>query len=297
MTGPTGLLVPITTPFDDATGDVAPVPLRSNARALLDAGVSGIVVAGSTGEAPLLSEAETRQLVEWLRDVVPPDRCLVAGTGRESTRAAVAACRDAADGGADFALVRTPSYYGPAMTPNAVVDHFRRVADQSPIPVLVYNIPKYTHLAISDSMIAALTEHPNIVGAKDSSGDLKNFAAYREAAPSWALLVGSASHYYAALEMGASGGILAVACYAAAECVSVGAHFTEGDKGAAGAAQEVIGPLGKAIVGALGVAGVKAAMDAVGLVGGPVRSPLTDLPPVEKNRVATSIRAAGLVPA
>lgn len=283
---PRDLLVPITTPFDATTGDVAPVALRDNTRALMAAGAAGIVAAGSTGEAALLSEEEYRQIIAWLRDVVPPERWLLAGAGRESTRATVAACQAAADEGADAALVRPPCYYAPALSPPALAQHFRRVADESPIPVFLYNIPKYTHLTLGEGILASLTDHENIWGAKDSSGDLKNFAAYRDAAPSWTLMVGSGALYYAALELGAAGAIAAVACFAAEPTVAIGRAFAAGDKAGAGAAQETVAPLHREIVGRLGVAGVKAAMNVVGLVGGPVRPPLADLAPPDVERVA-----------
>src|SRR3970282_2855811 len=159
------------------------------------------------------------------RDVVPDDRWLLAGAGKESTRATIAACHAAADEGADAVLVRPPAYYGATLPPQALVEHFRRVADESPLPVLLYNIPKYTHLTLPDTLFAALVEHQNILGAKDSSGDLKLFAAYRAAAPRWALFVGSGSRYYAALELGAVGGILAVACSAVGIAVREGRTF------------------------------------------------------------------------
>jgi len=289
---PSGLLVPITTPFDVQTGDVAPVALRENARALLEAGVVGIVAAGSTGEASLLGEQEYHQVIGWLRDVVPDDRWLVAGAGKESTRATIAACRAASEEGADAVLVRPPGYYGPTLPSVALVEHFRRVADESPLPVLLYNIPKYTHLTLPDTLFAALVEHQNILGAKDSSGDLKLFAAYRAAAPRWALFVGSGSRYYAALELGAVGGILAVACYAASIAVRVGLTFADGERAAAGAGQEVLTPLNKEIVERFGVPGVKAAMDAAGLVGGPVRPPLMDLAEADRARIASLVTQA-----
>lgn len=289
-----GLLVPITTPFDRATGDVAPVLLRDNARALLDAGVSGILAAGSTGEAALLSEEEYAQVVGWLRDVVPEDRWLIAGAGRESTRAAVAACRVAAEQGVDAVLVRPPAYYAPTLNPAALTEHFRRIADQSPVPVLLYNIPKYTHLTLPDTLFAAMAEHENVIGAKDSSGDLKQFAAYRDAVPGWALFVGSGSLYYAALELGAVGGILAVACYAASTALVIRDAFARGDRGAAGAAQEILTPLNKEIVQGLGVPGIKAAMDVAGLAGGPVRPPLLDLGERDRARVALLLNGVGL---
>lgn len=289
---PSGLLVPITTPFDAQTGDVAPVSLRDNARALLEAGVEGIVAAGSTGEAALLNEQEYRQVIGWLHDVVPDDRWLLAGAGKESTRATIAACVAASEEGADAVLVRPPAYYGPSLPPQALVEHFRRVADASPLPVLLYNIPKYTHLTLPDTLFGALAEHENIAGAKDSSGDLKLFAAYRDAAPNWAMFVGSGSSYYAALELGAVGGVLAVACYAAPIAVRVGQAFADGDRAAAGAGQEVLTPLNKEIVQRFGVPGVKAAMDAAGLKGGPVRPPLMDVPDADRARIRTLVTDA-----
>lgn len=294
-TRPAGLLVPITTPFDSETGEVSAIELRSNTRALLEAGVEGIVAAGSTGEAPLLSTDEYRHIIEWLRDVVPAERWLVAGAGRESTRAAVEACRVAADEGADAVLVRPPSYYTRAMTPTALVNHFWRVADESPIPVFLYNIPQYTHLSLSDALFGQLADHENIWGAKDSCGDLKNFAAYRDAVPNWTLFVGSGALFYAALEIGAAGAIAATGCFAARETHAIGSAFKAGNKRRAGAMQELVAPLHKEIVKALGVAGVKAAVDAVGLAGGPVRAPLLDLDDGRRAHVDGLLRQARLI--
>jgi len=293
---PRGLLVPLTTPFDPASGEVSAVLLRANARSLLSSGVAGLVAGGSTGEGPLLGESEYRSVLSWLRDTVPPDRWLVAGAGRESTRATIAACAVAADEGADAALVRAPCYYSPALTTQALIEHFARVADGSPIPVLLYNIPKYTHVALSDVLVAALADHSNVWGAKDSSGDLKNFASYQQAAPNWSLLVGSGGLFYAALEMGAAGAIAGTGCFAAAVTNEIGTAFNAGDRQRAGAQQERIAPLHQQIVAGLGVAGVKAAMDAVGLAGGPVRAPLRDLDDQERARVAELLAKAGLQP-
>lgn len=289
-----GLFVPIPTPFDPVTEDVAPVPLRSNTRALLDQGIAGILAAGSTGEASHLSEAEFRQVVGWLRDLVPDTHWLLAGAGRESTRATIDACRAAAAEEADAVLVRPPAYYGPQLDHGALVDHFRRVADESPIPVLLYNIPKYTHLSLHEAVITAMAEHTNVIGAKDSSGDLKNFAAYRAGAPQWALFMGSGSHYYAALELGAVGGILAVASFAAPLAVTLDAAFRRGDTAEAGAIQERLAPLNKAVVGETGVPGIKAAMDLVGLAGGLPRHPLQPVSAATHERIARALADAGV---
>lgn len=292
---PRGLLIPVTTPFDDATGDVAPVLLRENARAVLGQGAVGVVAAGSTGEASMLSEEEYGRVVEWLRDVVPDDRWLIAGAGRESTRASVAACHAAAERGADGVLVRAPSYYGPVFTQPSLIDHFRAIADASPIPLILYNFPRYTHVPLTPQLVAALARHENIWGAKDSAGDLKNFVAFREAAPDWAMFIGPGAHYYPALELGAAGAIAAVGCFAAALTAEIGTAFAAGNAMRAGAVQEVVARLHRAIVGELGVPGIKAAMDEVGLAGGAPRPPIPLLAEKERARVRALLKEAGLV--
>ena len=289
-----GVIAPITTPFDAETGDVAPVALRSLVRELLARGLQGIVVSGTTGEGPLLDTEEQVRLVEWLREVVPEDRWLVAGTGAESTRATVRATERAAAAGADAVLVRPPAYFGPALTPAALANHYLRVADASPVPVLVYNIPKHTHVMLHDSVLRALADHERVIGFKDSSGDLKVLANYRAAAPRLRALVGAGSQFYPALELGADGGVLAIACFAANRCVELYRAFRAADRRAAGAEQERLTPLAREIVGELGVPGVKAAMDVVGLPGGPVRPPLVPLDVRQRSRVVDLLATAGL---
>ena len=280
-----GILAPITTPFDGPTGEVAPVHLRQNVIRLLEAGLDGIVVAGSTGESALLEPDEQRRMVAWVREVLPDRRWLLAGTGGESTRQAVALTRAAAAEGADAVLVRPPAYFSAGLTPASLADYYRAIADASPVPLLVYNIPKYTHLAVAAGLLQQLVAHSNIVGVKDSSGDAKNLAAYRDAAPHWSVFVGSGSLLYQALELKCDGGILAVACFAAALAVQIYAAFRAGDRAGAGKLQERLGPLDKEVVGKFGPAGVKAAMDAVGLYGGPVRAPLAPVAASDRERV------------
>ncbi len=284
-----GVFAPITTPFDAASGDVSPQHLKDNVTRLFADGLDGIVVAGSTGEAPLLDTDEHRRVVAWTREVTPEAKWLIAGTGAESTRQAIALTRAAAAEGADAVLVRPPSYF-PAVAARALANYFRAVADASPVPVLVYNIPKYTHVSLPAELLQELSTHARIVGAKDSSGDLKNLAAYREAAPQWAVFVGSGSLLLPALELECDGGIVAVACYTARLCAELLTAFHAGDRDGARALQNRIGPLDKEIVSKLGPAGVKAAMDAVGLYGGPPRPPLAPLGAAERERVAQLVR-------
>ena len=289
-----GVIVALTTPFDRETGDVAPVALRQVARELLARGVHGVVVAGSTGEGPLLDEDEKVRLVEWLREIVPEDRWLIAGTGAEATRAAVRLSERAAAAGADAVLVRPPAYFGPVLSPTALADYYVHLADASPVPLIVYNIPKYTHVMLHESVLRALAEHEQVIGFKDSSGDLKVMANYRAAAPRLKALVGSGSQLYPALELGADGGVVAVGCFAAERCLALYHAFHAADRRAAGAAQERLTPLAREIVGELGVPGIKAAMELVGLPGGPPRAPLLPLDARQRARVAELLAAAGL---
>jgi len=286
-----GVLAPIPTPFDSATGDVAPVHLRQNVSRLVAAGLDGVAVAGSTGEAALLDVEEQRRMVGWVREVLPDQRWLLVGTGAESTRQAVLLTRAAAAEGADAVLVRPPGYFSAAVSPASLADHYRAVADASTVPVLLYHVPKYTHLPIAAGLVRQLAAHPNIVGIKDSSGDVKILAAFRDAAPGWSVFVGGGSLLYAALELGCEGGILAAACFAPALCVEILAAFRAGDRARAGRLQERLAPLDREVVGKLGPGGVKAAMDAVGLYGGPVRAPLAPVVAADRDRVARLVAA------
>ncbi|MFN2570212.1 MAG: dihydrodipicolinate synthase family protein [Gemmatimonadales bacterium] len=286
-TPPAGIFAPVTTPFDSTTGDVAPKPFRENIARLLSEGVHGIVVSGSTGEAPLLDTDEQRRLVTTAREAVRDGAWLIVGTGAESTRQTITSCQIAGVEGADAVLVRPPSYFSAAATPESLALHFRAVADASPVPVLVYNIPKYTHLSLAPAFLQQLTSHERIIGVKDSSGDPKNLAAYRDAVPQWTILAGSASLLYTALELGCQGGVVGVACFAPKLCLQLVREFEQGHRAAAKQLQDRITPLDKEIVGKLGPAGVKAAMDAAGggLHGGAPRPPLAPLSPADRARV------------
>ncbi len=288
------ILVPLTTPFDSVSGQIDYGALRANAQALLAAGATGVVAVGSTGEAPLLSDEEARLTVSNLRPVVPDECWLIMGAGRESTRATIDACRAGKESGADVALVRAPSYFAPSLTEKALLDHFKRVADESPIPVLLYNMPKYTRVNFAASMVGALAGHENVAGAKDSSGNLQNFKSYREAAPDWSMLIGSGAALLGALELGAVGGIVAVANFACELAVEVAEAFFRTDYETAREAQNRLGRLHTEIVGKWGPAGVKAAMDAVGLAGGNVRAPLVDLSDRERSTVVELLTATDL---
>ena len=292
-----GILAPVVSPFD-GRGDVDLDGFASNVRAHVSAGACGIVVTGSTGEAAMLDDAERNALVSRARRELPDGCTLLAGTGAESTRATIARSRAAADRGADAVLVVAPHYYGEAMTPDALLSHYHQVADASPIPVLLYTIPKYMHFALPPEVVAQLVSHENIVGMKDSSGDATLLARYLELqSDSFHVLTGSGVLFGEALRMGAHGGILAVSLFAPELSFDVWRAREVGDQAAVVRAQEVLAPLAAKIVGSMGVAGVKAAMDSVGLTGGAPRSPLRPLSAPARAMLADLLRSAALAPA
>jgi 4-hydroxy-2-oxoglutarate aldolase len=292
-----GILGPLTTPFEPETGDLAPVSFRKALQAHLAAGLDGVVIAGSTGEAALLEEDERRRLVEVARPDIPADKWLLVGIGGESTRLTIRRAVDAAVRGADAVLVVSPHYYGAAMTTEALRTHFHRVADASPCPVVLYNIPKYAHLTLEPALVAELALHDNVIGIKDSSGDLVLLREYvRSQSSAFSVLTGSGSGVHAALELGARGGILAVALFAAPLTLGVRDDFAAGEHERSMEAQERLVPLARTIVAELGVAGVKAALDAMGIGGGPVRPPLLPLSAQRRAEVQALLRAAELEP-
>ena len=296
MIGLRGIVAPVVTPFADS-GDVDIIGFRRNIRAHLAAGVSGIVVTGSTGEAALLDDAERNALVEAARKEVASDRMLLVGTGSESTRATIARTRAAAERGANGVLVVAPHYYGDAMTPDALLDHYTRVADESPVPVLLYSIPKYMHFALSSEVVAVLARHRNIVGMKDSSGDATLMSGYLESqGDQFSVLTGNGAFLADALHMGACGGIIAASLFAPEQTLDVWHAHSRSDAEAMARGQAVLTPLAAKIVGGMGVAGIKAALDRTGLAGGLPRPPLRPLGAAARALLEELMRAAELVP-
>jgi 4-hydroxy-2-oxoglutarate aldolase len=286
-----GVIAPVVTTFGDRDEAVNLDTFATNLRAYAAAGLSGVVVCGSTGEAALLSEEERRTLVETSSREMPSDMTLIVGTGAESTRQCVERCRVASDHGAHAVLVVAPHYYSSAMTPPALEAHYLRVADESPLPVLLYNIPKYMHFALEPDLVARLSKHENIVGMKDSAGDLTKLAGYVQSQrDGFTVLTGHGGTFAEALELGVKGGILAISLFAQELTLEIYDRNVGEDLEASREAQRATKPLAAEIVGRMGVAGVKAAMDRVGLSGGRVRMPLTPLSPEDEARVDVLLR-------
>jgi 4-hydroxy-2-oxoglutarate aldolase len=270
---------PMATVFD-SDGAVDAAAMAGNISKWIAAGVGGVVALGSNGEAPFIDEDEADAVVIAARAAVPRDRVLLVGTGRESTRATIAASRRAAALGADAVLVRTPSFYKARMTPEAFVRHYTAVADAVTVPVLLYNVPAVTGVNLTADAVSRLSRHPNIIGVKETGSDTAQLASFVAAAPdTFAVIAGSAPTFYPSLCVGATGGILAVSCVLPALCVRLHDHFHAGRHAEARALQRRLTPLAKLVTTGLGVAALKAAMDLAGYAGGQPREPLLPLPP------------------
>ncbi len=289
-------MIPATTPFDQVTGEVDLVALRRNVERWTPTGIRGLVIGGSTGEAVLLDERERDLCWDVVARSVPDDLVLVAGTGAESLRTTLRLTRMAADRGFQAVLVQPPAFYKGAMTPAVVRDHYLAVADAAPVPVILYQVPtRFSTLDFPAGLVAELSSHENIVGIKDSRGRLETVGELvTRTSRGFQVLVGSGSLLYAALEIGAVGGILGVANLAPRECARIHARFAAGDAAAAGRIQQRVGPLHNAVVGGMGVAGVKCALDLLGCRGGAPRPPLKPLPGGRRAEVAEHLDRAGV---
>lgn len=285
-----GIFAPVITTFRGPNEDLDLEGFKANLKAHMADGLDGVVVAGSTGEAALLDEGERGQLAAAAREVVPRDKLVIIGTGAESARQCLARCRQAKDAGADAVLVVAPHYYSNAMGRDNLAAHYHRVADGSPLPVMLYNIPKYMHFALPADLVAELAQHKNVIGIKDSSGDvnmLKGFLAAQS--DSFSVITGSGSALQPGLEAGARGGILAVSLFAAALSREVLAAVRAGDSARAAKAQAPLKVMADVIVAKLGVPGVKAAMDRVGRVGGAPRLPLLPLGAAQREEMVAAL--------
>lgn len=290
-----GVLIPAVTPFS-ATGELDPELFKSNLRTHLSQGMNGALISGSSGEAALLDDDERSTLVRHAREVIPRDKWLLAGIGGESTRQTINRAKAAHESGADAVLVVAPHYYLKRTTEAALRAHYRTIADASPLPVMLYNIPVYAHVVLSPSLIHEMAQHENVIGMKDSAGNLAVLAEYLTAqSDTFRVLTGSGGTTVPALKAGVAGAILAIALFAGPAALEMHDAFKRGDVDGAGALQARLAPLASDLGGALGPAGIKAAMDLVGLHGGAPRSPLQPLTVEEQAMVRAKLETAGLL--
>ena len=286
-----GIFTALTTPFG-TDGGVAADHLRENIVRYNRVPLTGYVAVGSTGESVLLSRAEVEQVFSAVRDAAAPGRILIAGVGSESTPETISRSKAAADIGYDCVLVKTPSFFKSALTPDALVEHYRRVADASKLPVLLYAIPQFTGVALEPDLVARLAEHPNIIGIKESSGNVQRVGEIVAAVPEgFQVIVGSADTLYASLTLGAVGGILALADCLPELCIELYRAFAAEQTASARELNRRILPASKKLVRQLGIAGVKCAMDYRGYYGGPVRGPLLPLNAAQKREAEAVVNS------
>jgi 4-hydroxy-2-oxoglutarate aldolase len=280
-----GVYPALTTPFA-ADGAVSLADLKHNIERYNRTSLAGYVVMGSTGESVLLSRTEMDSILVTVKETAGKEKRLIAGTGAESTAETIDRTKRAAKLGYQFALVKTPHYYKPVYTPEVFLTHYRRVADASPIPVLLYSVPQFTGVALEAPEVAALAEHPNIVGIKESSGNIQRAAEIVSATPrAFQVLVGSAGTLLPSLTVGARGAILALASALPEKCVALYEAVRRGRTEEARESQEALLKASKRIVSEAGIAGVKFVMDQRGYRGGLPRPPLLPLSEPSKQRI------------
>jgi 4-hydroxy-2-oxoglutarate aldolase len=281
-----GIYPPITTPFDHE-GNIWKIKVQHNLEKWNLTGLSGYVVCGSTGESVMLTTEEKVQLWRWVAEFAAPEKTLIAGTGVESVRETVALTNCAASIGYKAAMVRTPHYYKNLLNnAGAQMLYFRAVADQTKIPIIIYNWPQATGLDISPDAVAELSHHPNIIAIKESSGNLeKVLQMIREVKKGFQVLVGSAPTLASSLAAGAVGAILAFANAAPYATISIWEAHRTREPEAAMDWQNRIGKAAALVTTKYGVPGLKHAMDLAGYYGGPPRLPLTPPCPSAKKEI------------
>jgi len=291
----TGVFPPIPTPFN-ADGELALDKLKANLAFWNTTDVAGYVVLGSNGEFPFLSEEEKLAVFDTVGQNIAPGKLFVAGTGCESARSTIALTRRAAELGAQVAMVVTPNYYKPKMDAAAFVAFYQAVADASPIPVAIYTMPPYTGVDITADAVARLSQHPNIIGMKDSGGAMAKYAdMLRQVRPGFQLLAGSASFLLAAVTLGASGGVCALANVAPRQTVELYRLAAAGRVAEARALQYRLMAPNAAVTTTFGIAGLKYACELIGLYGGPVRLPLLPLNEKDRERLRTILTDASIL--
>ncbi|MCE5283918.1 MAG: dihydrodipicolinate synthase family protein [Deltaproteobacteria bacterium] len=290
-----GVYAPIATPFTG--GKIAYDKLEQNLKFWLGSDLEGIVVMGSNGEFVLLSSEEKEELTRFVCARAKGKKPVIAGTGAESTAETIRLGRKAAEAGADAVLVVTPNYYKGDMTDPVLARFYTDVADNSPLPVILYNMPRNTGINISAKLAVELARHPNIIGIKDSGGNIVQIAdMIRNAPETFSVFAGSASFLYASLALGATGGTLALANVFPNECARLQKLFEAGKLTEARELQMTLIDSNNAVTGRWGIPGLKAAMDMIGLYGGDPRPPLMPLAEANCEELRKILAKTGFLP-
>jgi 4-hydroxy-2-oxoglutarate aldolase len=292
-----GAYSPIPTPFN-TKGAIVYDKLAENIAKWSNTSLAGLLVLGSNGEFTYLSDEEKLEVLKTARQGIPKDKLFIAGTGCDSTSATIKLTEQAAAIGADAAMAITPSYYPSKMDNHALQHHYLELAERSPLPLLLYNMPANTGVDISAETVVELSQHPNIVGIKDSSGNVVKLGEIiRAASPDFNVLAGSASFLYPALTLGSVGGIMALANIAPEQCYRIYQYTRNQQHEEARQLQLKMIPVNIAVTAKFGVPGLKMALDWVGYYGGPPRSPLSPLNKAQQTKLRATLIEGGILKA
>jgi len=291
-----GVFPPITTPFNN-NGFIEYNHLTENIEKLNDAGTSGYLVLGSSGEFVFLNEEERLGIVSTARKSIPQTKHMLVGVGLESAKCTIELTRKISDYGADVAVVITPHFFKHDMSHDALLKYYLIVSDSSPIPVLLYNVPVFTGLNIDAKTVAVLSSHENIIGIKDSSGDVEQLSEIISLTEDkeFSSLTGSSVVLYPSMCIGASGGIMAIACVLPEICYDIIKMYKEGKHAESKELQmRLIGPT-IAVTSRYGIPGLKAAMDLFGFHGGSSRIPLLPISDIATKDIKNIFTNAGFL--
>ena len=290
-----GCIPPIPTPFDEQ-GRVHHDQLALNLEEWQNMPLIGFAVLGSNGEAVLLKADEKLRIWKTAGQAIKGDHLFIAGTGCESTRETLDMSENAAALGARAVLIVTPHYYKAKMDHHALVTYYTHIADRCPVPVILYNMPASTGVDLRAETILELAAHPNIIGLKESTGNLVKMAeVVAGAGEDFQVLAGSGSFLLPGLSVGARGGIMALASVASRQLAGIVSDFDHGRLEKAREMQLRLLAANAAVTTRFGVPGLKAAVDHMGMYGGPVRGPLVDLNPEQREEVRAIMTRAGIL--
>ena len=291
-----GIFPPLPTSFDNSENLVLN-EMRSNIRKLSKYNLTGFLVLGSNGEMVNLNEKEKFAVYDMARDAIPSNKLMISGTGGQSTKETIALTKSAANAGTDAVLVLNPSYYKGLMSTASLVSHYFSVAEASPVPVIIYNMPASSGLDMNADTIVEIARHPNIIGMKDSGGNMVKMGDIKfRVNPEFQILAGSAGFLLPALSIGAVGGILALANIAPNQCIGIYEAFLDGDLNKARKIQLEMIPVNSAVTSKWGIPALKEAMDHLGLYGGPTRKPILPVTPDVSSQLLNLFNTHNIIP-
>ena len=286
-----GIFAPLTTPFVD--DEVAFDHLKENMKKYSRTPLAGYFALGSNGEAKSMTETEKLKVLETVIAGKAEQQIVMAGSGYESTKQTIEFSKKVIAAGADFVSIITPSYFKKSLTDDALIGYYTDVAEALTKPVLIYNAPGFTGMAVSAKVIEKIAVHPNIAGMKDTSP--ADMARFLEVSPDdFDVLSGTVNTLFPAMVMGAKGGVVSLADAFAEPCCDLYDKFVAGDIDGARKMHFKLFALNRSVSGSFGVAGVKYAMELGGYFGGDPRLPLLPLKEENKKAIAKGIAEAGL---